>query len=66
MSDQKKLVCPYTVEMEQFVQHSYEYDDEGRCTKDSYKLIEKRPFVECEKEACAAWQEGCQYRGAVN
>ena len=58
------MKCPYTVDSHQHTQDTYEYDDEGRVVAEIRKVIEKRPFVDCVENNCAAWSDGrCNYRG---
>lgn len=66
------MKCPYTVDSEQYTQHTYTYNEEGQLMSDVCKLIEKRPYVNCLKDECAAWSATgptggeCQYRASYS
>ena len=61
------MKCPYTCNVEQANENTYEFDEEGHNTHHEHKLVEKRQFVECLKEECAVWQdEKCNYNQGHN
>jgi hypothetical protein len=61
------MICPYNIErITQTNQDGYGYDADGYNTRHGHVLIEQRKMMECQKENCAAWQDGkCCFRGCT-
>ena len=55
------MKCPYTFNIEQIYQDSYEYS-EGQTVLHQNKLIETREYIDCMLDQCAVYVNGtCQY-----
>jgi hypothetical protein len=61
------MKCPYTVNVEQVNQNSYEYDADGQNVFHEHKLFEYKQFVKCLESECAVWINGrCNYNQGHN
>ena len=50
--------CPYIFEIEQANQNSYEYDEDGKQTVHTHKLIEAQRPAPCRGKECGAYSFG--------
>ena len=58
------MICPYIVHRSVVTQNTSEFDSEDRET--GWQQVQRNTAtpMECQKENCAAWQDGkCCYRG---
>lgn len=59
------MKCPYMTNSVQMFTHKWRYDEDNNCTFQETELQEIHPFVDCLGPECAAWGDGCNYRGTV-
>ena len=61
------MKCPYTVNIEQANQNTYEYDTDGHNIFHEHKLVEVKHFVKCLESDCGVWADGkCNYNQGHN
>ena len=53
------MKCPYAVNRHLVQQSVYEYDDNGNQTSQQTIDHNTAEFVDCLKEDCGAWRDGC-------
>lgn len=57
------MVCPYAVNRKVVTQSRIQYNDDGQQTSWVEAQTNTAEFVECQKENCAAFQDGkCCYK----